>query len=104
MDNLMVIDKNDYKSDRQSLVAQTERAQIKIGHLETELEQINDLYWDLLESFQDGVERELRNFVEHFNPTDKEKKLSNNIREIVSEIYDEYVTKGRELSGKPKGT
>ncbi len=68
-----------------------------------QLQELNELYWDLLEALQDGVQRELRNFVENFSPTEKEKKLSNNIRGIVSEIYDDYVAKGRELSRKLKG-
>jgi len=33
----MVTNKSDYQSDHQSLVAQTERAQITIGHLESDL-------------------------------------------------------------------
>ncbi len=35
--DLMVINKSDYQSDRQSLVAQTERGQMAIGHLENDI-------------------------------------------------------------------
>lgn len=59
---------------------------------------IEGLYWDLLEALQDGVERELRTYLQHFSTTEKEKKLIKSIREMISEIYDEYVEKGRAAS------
>jgi rubredoxin len=59
------------------------------------LRERDELYWDLLEALQDGVLREIRTYLESFEPCEREKQSLGEIHKAVSEIYHEYIAKGR---------